>query len=61
MAHPDKIVRECQKKLADKDNLSPNEERELKAKLAANKAKQDYYAAKEKVMEAEGFFSWLFF
>lgn len=61
MAHPDEIVRECHKKLADSDNLSPSEEKELKAKLAANKAKQNYYAAKEKVMEDEGFFSWLFF
>ena len=61
MAHPDEIVRKCNKKLADSDNLSPNEEKELKSKLAAAKAKQGYYAAKEKVMKEEGFLGWLFF
>ena len=61
MAHPDEIVRKCQEKLANSDNLSPTEEKELKAKLAINKAKQNYYAAKEKVLQDEGVLSWLFF
>ncbi len=53
MAHPDEIVRKCRDKLANSDNLSPTEEKELKASLAFNKAKQDYYAAREKVLQAE--------
>ena len=61
MAHPDEIVRQCQEKLANPENLSPSEEKELKAKLAANKVKQDYYSAREKLLQTEGFFNWLFF
>ena len=61
MAHPDQIVRKSREKLANPDNLSPTEEKELKAKLAVNKAKQDYYAAKEKVLQDQGVLSWLFF
>ena len=61
MAHPDEIVRQCKEKLANSENLSPTEEKELKAKLAINQAKQNYYAAKEKVLQTEGFFNWFFF
>jgi len=61
MAHPDEIVRQCKEKLANSENLSPAEEKELKAKLATNKTKQEYYAAKEKVLQDEGVLSWLFF
>ena len=59
--HPDEIVRKCREKLTDTDNLTPSEEKKLKAELATNETKQDYYAAKAKVMETEGFLSWLFF
>ncbi len=59
--HPDEIVRECKSRLADSDNLTPNQERELKKKLATNQAKQSYYNARGKVLENEGFLSWLFF
>ncbi len=61
MAHPDEIVRKCREKLKDPDNLSPREERELRTKIRLNEAKQDYYAAKEKVLQDEGVLSWLFF
>ena len=46
--HPDQIVRECRHKLADSDSLTPNQERELKKRLATNQVKQSYYNAKEK-------------
>jgi hypothetical protein len=61
MTHPDETIRYCQEKLKDLDNLSPNQKRELDQKLAASKAKKYYYEAREKVMQDEGFFSWLFF
>ncbi len=61
MAHPDEIVRKCREKLADSDNLSPKEERDLRATITLNEAKQDYYAAKERVLRDEGLLSWLFF
>lgn len=61
MAHPDETIRYCQEKLQDLDNLSPSKKRELEKKLAASKVKKSYYEAREKVMQDEGFFSWLFF
>ncbi|MDJ0553374.1 MAG: hypothetical protein QNJ68_02820 [Microcoleaceae cyanobacterium MO_207.B10] len=53
LEHPYETVCRCEKLLADKDNLSPNQERQL--------AKMSYLKAKQEVMESQGFLSWLMY
>ncbi|MDJ0554710.1 MAG: hypothetical protein QNJ68_09765 [Microcoleaceae cyanobacterium MO_207.B10] len=61
LENPCETARRCERLLADKDNITPNQERQLQTELKTAKAKMSYEKAKQEVMESQGFWSWLIY